>query len=358
MRGEVVYFYAFDVANEIVFERVRTVRGMPPQPFPLRTGHGTPKDIPFRAPLAVEPHCAIEVHGRPARLQVRIYSVGVVSIVLHVPVEVTGLSELIPFHHPTLADGRPLNEFASTLCAEIFAELTEALVRPSTFIEPEAYTAFFFSDLGGEQDTAVWLAARGRDVAGLLADTPADRLSEAQVGEILRQQRSFERTDLVVVDWDAALVVDLDSPVDDVLFVLELANLQLEEFRMMDQTLDRYLNAAYEDLEARPVTLFGIASSVLRKLRQFRVDVTKLADEVTHITKLFGDWHLARVYLLARERFHLDQWRASVEGRLAQLDRLYTVVHTDLNERRMFWLEVIIVVFFAIDIVVLFMGKK
>jgi hypothetical protein len=358
MRGEVVYFYAFDVANEIIFERIRTVRGMPPQPFPLRTGHGTPKDIPFRAPLAVEPQCAIEVQSRPARHQVRVYTVGVVSVVLHVPIEVAGLSELMPFHRPTLADGRSLDAFAKTLCAEVFTELADSLVRPAEVIEPEAYTTFFFSDLGGDRDTAAWLSAHSREVAGLLADTPADRLSDAQVAEILRQQRSFERTDLVVVDWDAALVVDLDSPVDDVLFVLELANLQLEEFRMMDLTLDRYLNSAYEDLEARPVTLFGIASSVLSKLRQFRVDVTKLADEVTHITKLFGDWHLARVYLLARERFHLDQWRASVEGRLAQLDRLYTVVHTDLNERRMFWLEVIIVVFFAIDIVALFLGKK
>jgi hypothetical protein len=83
------------------------------------------------------------------------------------------------------------------------------------------------------------------------------------------------------------------------------------------------------------------------------VDVAKLTDEVTHITKFFGDWHLARVYLGARDRFYLDQWRTSVEQRLAQLDKLYSVAHSEVNEQRMLWLEIIIVIFFAIDLVIL-----
>jgi hypothetical protein len=183
-------------------------------------------------------------------------------------------------------------------------------------------------------------------------------LSEEQVAEALRIQRSFENTDLVVIDWDAALVVDLSGYVDDVLYALELANLQLEEFRVMDARLDRYLDRAYGDLEKRFIPLFGAANKVLRQLRRFQVDVAKLADEVTHITKFFGDWYLARVYLGARDRFYLEQWRTSVDQRLAQLDKLYSVAHAEVNEKRMLWLEVIIVVFFAIDIVILLLGKR
>jgi hypothetical protein len=163
---------------------------------------------------------------------------------------------------------------------------------------------------------------------------------------------------LVVIDWDAALVVDLTGYVEDVLYVLELANLQLEEFHAMDRTLDRYLNSAYDDLERRSFHLFGLSSKVLRALRRFRVDVTKLADEVTHITKFLGDWYLARVYVTARERFYIDQWRTSVERRLAQLDQIYSVAHADTYEQRMLWLEVVIVLLFAIDILALFFFRK
>jgi hypothetical protein len=93
-------------------------------------------------------------------------------------------------------------------------------------------------------------------------------------------------------------------------------------------------------------------------LRQYRVDLTKLADEVTHITKFFGDWHLARVYLAARERFYLDQWRSSVERRLGQLDQLYGVVQSEMYEQRMLWLELLIVIFFAIDLLAIFVFKR
>ena len=110
---------------------------------------------------------------------------------------------------------------------------------------------FCLTDLDGETDVNAWLAEHRRDVAGLLTETAAEQLSEAQVNEVLRIQRSFENTDLAVIDWDAALVVDLTGYVDDVLYALELANLQLEEFRVMDRRLDAYLDRAYEDLERR-----------------------------------------------------------------------------------------------------------
>jgi hypothetical protein len=214
------------------------------------------------------------------------------------------------------------------------------------------YTAFCLSELGDGADAAAWLAGRRRPAAGLLAGLDPDRLSEAQIAETLRLSWSLEFDDLIVIDWDAALVVDLTGPVEDVLYVLEVANLQLEEFRKMDEALDRYLNRAYDDLERRSgVSLFGSPLAVLRKLRWFRVDLTKLADEVTNITKFVGDWYLARVYLGARERFHLDRWRGSVERRLAQLDELYSVARAEVFERRLLWLEILMAVFFAIDLV-------
>jgi hypothetical protein len=162
----------------------------------------------------------------------------------------------------------------------------------------------------------------------------------------------------VVIDWDAALVIDLDGYAEDVLFVLELANLQLEEFRWMDRVLDRYLDQAYEDLVRRRWWTFGAAAAVLRSLRRLRVDLARLADEVGHTIKFVGDWHLARVYALARERFHLDQWRASVAERLGQLDELYTLTRGELYDRRMLWLEVVIVLFFAADLLLILFARS
>ncbi len=347
------------MANEIITSRVEEILSETPFPFEIRMYRTLQKDMPLYRPLAIEPHpLTSNLYGTPVRLLIRIYDVGVVTVMMRVTFETDALASLMTWHNPRLENGETLDAVAMKLCAEVCDGLKDLLVGPTEYPTPEAYTAFCLTDLAGDQDVNLWLGEHRRAVAGLLTETPAENLSEAQVAEVLRIQRSFERTDLAVIDWDAALVVELTGYVDDVLYALELANLQLEEFRVMDRRLDTYLDHAYADLERRPLPLFGAANKTLRSLRRFRVDVAKLADEVTHITKFFGDWHLARVYLGARDRFYLDQWRASVEQRLAQLDKLYSVVHAEVNEQRMLWLEIIIVIFFAVDLVILLWARR
>ncbi len=359
MQAEVVYLFAFDVANEIKTEKVSQVLNQAPTRYEIRMEQASPRYAPLYRPLAVElPPPEVKGPAQATRLLVRVYEVGVLTVALHLVVPYERLLDLNPYHQPPTVGGQPFDAVARGLRDRICEDLRPFLVRETAAIDPEDYTAFCLSEFPGVSDVNCWLAEHRREVAGLLTQTDPALLSEVQVNEALRLQRSFQITDLVVVDWDAALVIDLTGYVEDVLYVLELANLQLEEFRVMDLTLDRYLDQAYDHLERSRLTLFGTSARILRRLRAFRVDATKLADEVTHITKFLGDWYLARVYLAARERFYLDQWRGSVEHRLTQLDQLYSVLHGETNERRMLWLEVIIVVLFLIDVAVLFLGKK
>lgn len=353
MQGEVVYLYAFDVANEIATDRISDILASKPFPFEMQTLRTFPKDVPLYKPLSIELPGGAMLGGRPVRWLVRVYEVGVVSLMVRVSFEANDLAELRHFHKPVLADGSTVDAAARKLCQEVCWSLRDVLIEGSGPSEPEAYTVFCLTDVGAPPDANRWLAEHRQDVAELLTDSNPLALSEMQTAEVLRICRSYSHTDLVVIDWDAALAVELDGFTDDVLYVLELANLQLEEYRVMDQRLDRYLDRAYDDLKRRRFGLLGAHSAMLGSLRLFRVDVTRLNDEVTHISKFFGDWYLARIYLGAAERFYLSQWRESVEDRLGQLDKLYTVVNSDINNRRMVWLEVLVVIFFAIDLLML-----
>jgi hypothetical protein len=351
MKGEVVYYFAFDVANELLADTVQRLLGDRCARYKPRSGRAAPSRVLLSQPLAITPRgLPPELKGVPAQVEIRVYEFGAISVVLRVPMQAVALDELLAFHNAVLDDGRTLEHMAVAVCAEVCKEIQEALVRPSEPREPETYTVFCLHDLNGAADTERWLADHRPDVAGLLLNRAPARLSAAQVDEALRQFRSMEKTDAVILDWDAALVMDLGGHADDLLFIIELTNLQLEEFRQMDQALDRFMNQAYADLERRSLPLVGRSASVLRKLRWFRIDLARLADEVTNITKFFGDWHLARVYLAARERFHLDQWRDSIEKRLAQIDQLYNLVSSEVSERRMFILELVIGLLILIEL--------
>ena len=98
----------------------------------------------------------------------------------------------------------------------------------------------------------------------------------------------------MVVDWDAALIIDQPQNFDETLYVMELANLQLAELEAYDRLLDESLDRAYRDLAIAAVA--RAQADVMRELREIRIDLARLNDELSNITKFFGDWHLARIY--------------------------------------------------------------
>jgi hypothetical protein len=168
--------------------------------------------VPLYKPLAIEPApLPATLRGQPVRLLIRVCDVGVVSIVMRVPFEVENLADLLPFHRPVLENGKLLDEVARDLCAEACKGLQDVMIQSSPPSEPEAYTVFCLNEVGLEKDVTHWLAEHRQAVAELLTETQSNGLGEMQVNEVLRVQRSYTKSDLVVIDWDAALVVDLEG---------------------------------------------------------------------------------------------------------------------------------------------------
>jgi len=96
---------------------------------------------------------------------------------------------------------------------------------------------------------------------------------------------------------------------------------------------------------------------VLSQLGEIRIDLARLSDELSNITKFFGDWHLARVYQALSTRFHLADWHKSIDEKLKTLDDLYQVLKQNQNNRWMLMLELTIVFLFVVDVIWLIVGK-
>ena len=149
------------------------------------------------------------------------------------------------------------------------------------------------------------------------------QLSVDEVRDALSHHISYGVDDVVIVDWNAALVVDNEP--EDVLTVLEFANVELLEMRFLDQRLDEALGLAYERLNKRSRRWFRFRSnpSDLRDISQWQVDSAILFEGVNNVLKLIGDQYLARLYRLVGERFHLTEWDASILRKLQTLEGIY-----------------------------------
>jgi len=362
--GEVVYIYAFDIAYEMKREPVREVLGQPVAQFVVDASKRSPRHLFFYRPTMVRlpPLERIGPHG-PVRVEraLKLLPVGALSITVRVPFSVTSVEDLVSYHDLQFSNGS-LNDEVRRLAEDVRKELADFYIRPVAQLAPgEAYTVFCVDSPLRTPDGAAlsaenWLRAHRRSVAALLTQEPdIDHLSKQEAEESTGRFLSYYEHDLVVVDWDAALIVDERQKFDETLYVMELANLQLAELEAYDRILDDSLERAYRDLSTRPAR--GRAA-VLRELRELRIDLARFSDEMSNLTKFFGDWHLARIYESISARFHLADWHRTIDDKLQTLDDLYQLLNHDRTNRWMLLLEVTIVLLFMIDLVILLFGVK
>jgi len=235
-----------------------------------------------------------------------------------------------------------------------------------TLAAEEAYTVFCITsplEAAGEPRLAAedWLDAHRRQVAALLTEErDMKHLSDQESAESTSRYLSYYDNDMVVVDWDAALVVEDSRYIEEVIYLMELANLQLAELEWYDRLLDNVIDKAYRDLSTaaaahRKLGRWSVPTT-LKQLRELRIDLARLSDELSNITKFFGDWHLARIYQALASRFHLADWHKTTDEKLKTLDNLYQLLQADRNNRYMLILEVTIVLLFMVDVIMLFKG--
>lgn len=358
--GEVVYLYAFDVAYEMTREPVKELLGQPVQAMELDADKRTPRHpFLFKPQMVRLPPIERRGPNGPVKLErtVKLLPVGGLSITVRVPFEVNKIEELVGYHDLQF-DGDSLNDEVRQLAEDIRNELRPYYIRPHEQLEDEeAYTVFCLeAPLTTSEGIVIsaesWLEAHRRQVAALLTQEDDIRyLSRQEADESTGRYLSYYQNDVVVVDWDAALLVDEKADFDETLYIMELANLQLAELEAYDRLLDNALERSYRDLgRAR----WRGRAHILHELRELRIDLTRLSDELSNITKFFGDWHLARIYEAIASRFHLADWHNSIDEKLKALDDLYQLLQQDRTNRAMLILEATIVLLFILDLVLLF----
>ena len=356
-KGEVVYLYAFDLAYDMKREPISELLGQPVLEYLIGPSKRSPKTVFFYRPQMIRlpaehrtgPHGTVEIEQT-----VKVFSVGAISIQLRVPFEVDNLEELVKYHN-LMFEGVKAEDEVDILAERVRRELEPYCIKPVQSLgKSEEYTIFCFYELPKGADgqpihAERWLAENRREVAGLLTEEEeAAALSEQEATESTEQYLSYYHTDLAVVDWDAALLVDEPADLDEVLYIIELANVQLLELGAYDRILDASLQLAYQDVGKRRASP---RQEIHQNLREIRVDLERFNDELLNITKFFGDWHLARIYRNVSARFHMADWQTVVNEKLKTLGELYQLLQQDWVNYWMVILEVTIVLLFVLDVI-------
>ncbi|MFI5403491.1 MAG: hypothetical protein ACHQ1G_11180, partial [Planctomycetota bacterium] len=240
----------------------------------------------------------------------------------------------------------PLADDARRRAGEVFDTIRAAVTAGSIAPLTEDYVVHEIVALEPATTPAALLAKEPRVLARILRGEAAE-LSDDEVEDALSARIAYGQADLTLVDWNAALVFDENA--DDACAVLEYANTQLLEMRLLDGKLDRALDRCYEVVSRRLNVPFVPLDA--RRIGQMQVEGALFYERVRNALKLLGDQYLARLYRLAAGRFHLAEWHGSIERKLEAVESVYEKLFNRASGQRMEILEWLIVLLIVLEIV-------
>ncbi len=343
--------FAFDIGYEIDLERGRALLAGETGGLPRR--RRTPESIRYRpAPVRVGLDAsALKLPGPvgaigPARAELSLFDFGAVSLMVQHRLRATP-AELVALAG-NLAEPAPLVVEARRLLAPWFERLRPAVFGFEVSDLSEEYILFQLGEVAPG-----WLGENADWVAGLVR-LEAGPLSPTEVREATRLHLAYAPNDVVVLDWAAGVIADRECA--DTLQVIEFANVQLLEYRHIDDRLDDRLEAAYRLI--RPVRrrswpdwLWRTHAGALRSVRELEIEATSLFERADNALKLIGDQYLSRIYGLTSARFHLDGWQQSIRRKLETVGDVYDLLVQQASGMRLEFLEIVVVLLIALEIV-------
>jgi len=353
LKGSVLFFNLYDVAEEIKLDRVRELLGARPQE--RLSKHAAPEYVRFERPPVVE---NIKVEGltqQGATGQVKYYDYGVISVQFEFPF-VTDWEQLVAMAAKWMS-GAEFESAALEIVKEKCGNVSSAMVRSYPNWLDEDYFIFHLHDVPGSPSAAEFVKVHGGDIARIVRGE-THQLSVEERAEITQSSISYYPSDLAVIGWNAAVIYDTPSGAQTAIQLLEYANSQLLEFRYYDELLTRVLAGVYGFLRVRG----GLFARWKRQKEAYRlesvtVEVTELVERVDNSIKFLSDMFSARLYRLAAAKVGVPDYKSLVNQKLHTAEELYRFLVDEFQSSRGFLLEMMVVIILVIELAFLFRGK-
>ncbi|MGE5334797.1 MAG: hypothetical protein ACM3N4_08875 [Nitrososphaerota archaeon] len=355
-----LYLYQlYDTAFGIDLERAHTLLKTPTarvRPVVTRGGNIEIPQLPLEMSLGDQ---ALELAGMPlsARIHVRIYDLGILAfrMMIRLPGGVTwdaaaALLGAVQSYPPEVRESFQQQR-------DIFVKLLQpAMERPYTpSVRAEDYAILMIEQLG-EGTPAAQLARDPVILRTALGERKQLSASAAQ----LATSFSYYEDDVIVLTWNAAVVVEPDATArDDVALLLEFANAQLLAFRSYDAEVERDLARVARRVgrSRRPRWPVLLSSgSFLREIHGLIADITETSARVENALKVTEDVYWNRVYAAALTVLRVEVWRTGIAETVAVLRETAALLRDEAQEVLAIWLEVLVIVLIAIELVVALLG--
>jgi hypothetical protein len=341
LSGNIYIFHAFDIGDDINLEGVRHAGTMIIRPLQM------PKYFKkYHMPLAIEPP-----PGSTRCIGVKLHSFGSLSLTYKVPFTDSLLNLRKDFNDIVYS----FKDQSLTDAKSIFKKVEPHVAKPNFFDIRSSYVLIQVSPQPNKLDLKQFQARYNNLIASTLR-FETEVLSEEQTKEILESAVGYFRGERVIIDTDAAFAYDENY--EEILDLLEFANIQRLELQYFDRVLDQQLNRIYErEVKKLPISSYiplmsSLARSPVDSLGQLKVDISVIVERLENTIKLSGEPYFAELYSLLVDKLDLISWRTSIERKLSIVQDIQAIYQNKTDAIREDTLSVLIVILILIEVVV------
>ena len=353
-KGKILVYRVFDIGSEIDLEKVEALfeDKKLKERFKLDRKHNMSLII-SSSPVSVQlgtVSLKIQDDMVPTELIAKVWHFGTVSLCFQIPIkEDTTWFELVKITNWIEQDPE-IEEVANIKAKEFQNDIKYAIPVLNDWKINEDYVTYFIQELTGFDGSIANLKEKV-DIPALILAEPKDMLSESIKKSILENSYQYFKDDLVVVDWNSALVIEPNGSMD-VPLVIEFALNQLLELRYYDDILDQRLNTLYNEVVGRKKGLLSNKYSQLAEdAGQMYLEISEIIENVENSFKTVGDFYLATIFRATSKRFRFDDWKKSIDEKLGNLAEVSKLLHSEVNESRNQLMEMVIILLIAIEVI-------
>lgn len=280
----------------------------------------------------------------------KLYDYGALSVITEVPVtemQFEKFEELAA----ELADRSPFDSEAFAIRDHITQTFRDAMKGSGAEGIYEDYTLYYL------KSTEPTISASGMPSVEferlLLSEPPGATPSSSTRRDLFANTFSYLENDLAVINWDNALVLDPTGSMD-IPDLLEFANSQLLELRVYDSQLTREMDTIYDHMSVRE-------KPSVWKMRKYRdlaaktmvtiTELTEITERIDNSLKVTDDVYYAKVYSATLDLFKVRSWAANIKQKIEIATRTYDMLNKETATKRSEWLEIIIILLIAVEIV-------
>jgi hypothetical protein len=359
LKGFILIHHVFDVGGEILLSEAEQCISEDSKSSRLKLATDTRKAIIIKeAPLSVEiVEEPIKIGNRDfkALIYARIWDYGVISVTVELPIPSnTSWSELVEIAWDVEASDE-IDLVAVRERDNLKKKILKSIKNPSDWEVYEDYITYIIEKIDGI--TSPMELIDKADVPALILAEKIERLSEDSKKLIVHNALQYSDTDMAIIDWNSALLIEPEGQ-RDVADVIEFCVTHLLELRYYDEQINARLDELYDTIETEKKSILNLLRNFYAKIAEESsrkyMEFSEFLGRIENSLKTVGDPYLATIFRTASHEFRFEDWRKSISRKMETLAQITQILQGEVNFKRSHYLEIIIILLIAIEIIPLF----